>query len=386
MKKALKITLLSVLGLTIIFGVLMWMEFGPLVKGAMSCEKLDDGLYYMEYKGDDGFDGLMAKGGFESADQLAGYVIEFLSKGHYKSEVKTKKDSFGCSALTVRTPKGGIMMGRNFDFPSAVGIIMHCIPDNGYETITTFNVEFYNFGKDFKPEGFKNKYMCLTGLFIALDGINEKGLAIADLMAGDSIETHQRTNKPDLTTTAAIPYMLKNAANVNEALELLRGIDMHSDIGSAHHYAMSDSSGRSVVVEYVDNKMVVVESPAVTNHYLCEQKLNIGLVKGDDRYDKLCQRFDKSGGVMDERQLTDAMAAVSQPQRDGFLGTAWTMVMNLSHPSVTYYSLRHFDKPFHVEFQNKKVRSKEIISSLIIPFVTNQFRLSQKFGVFHNYL
>ena len=32
MKKALKITLLSVLGLTIIFGVLMWMEFGPLVK------------------------------------------------------------------------------------------------------------------------------------------------------------------------------------------------------------------------------------------------------------------------------------------------------------------------------------------------------------------
>ena len=92
--------------------------------------------------------------------------------------------------------------------------------------------------------------------------------------------------------------------------------------------------------------MVVVESPAVTNHYLCEQKLNIGLVQGDDRYDKLCQRFDKSGGVMDERQLTDAMAAVSQPQRDGFLGTAWTMVMNLSHPSVTYYSLRHFNKPF----------------------------------------
>jgi predicted choloylglycine hydrolase len=225
-------------------------------------------------------------------------------------------------------------------------------------------VEFYNFGKDFRPEGFKNKYMCLTGLFIALDGINEKGLAIADLMAGDSIETHQRTSKPDLTTTAAIPYMLKNAANVSEALELLRGIDMHSDIGSAHHYAMSDSSGRSVVVEYVDNKMVVVESPAVTNHYLCEQKLNIGLVKGDDRYDKLCQRFDKSGGVMDKRQLTDAMAAVSQPQRDGFLGTAWTMVMNLSHPSVTYYSLRHFNKPFHVEFHNKKVRSKEIAACI----------------------
>ena len=254
MKKGLKITLLSVLGLVIVSGVLVWMEFGALIKGANSCVKLDDRLYYMEYKGDDGFDGLIAKGGFEKADDMVGYIIEFLSKGHYKPEVETSKEPYGCSALTVKTPDGSVMMGRNFDFPSAIGLIMHCIPDKGYETITTFNVEFYNFGEDFKPEGFKNQYMCLSGLFVALDGINEKGLAIADLMAGDSIETHQRTSKPDLTTTAAISYMLKNAANVDEALKLLESIDMHSDIGAAHHYAMADVSGRSVVVEYVDNK------------------------------------------------------------------------------------------------------------------------------------
>jgi predicted choloylglycine hydrolase len=354
MKKGLKITLLSVLGLVIVSGVLVWMEFGALIKGANSCVKLDDRLYYMEYKGDDGFDGLMAKGGFEKADDMVGYIIEFLSKGHYKPEVETSKEPYGCSALTVKTPDGSVMMGRNFDFPSAIGLIMHCIPDKGYETITTFNVEFYNFGEDFKPEGFKNQYMCLSGLFVALDGINEKGLAIADLMAGDSIETHQRTSKPDLTTTAAISYMLKNAANVDEALKLLEGIDMHSDIGAAHHYAMADISGRSVVVEYVDNKMVVTESPAVANHYLCEQKLNVGLTEGDDRYDRLCQRFDQTQGVMSEKLLTDAIAAVSQPQRKGFLGTAWTMVMDLSHPSVTYYSLRHFDKPFHFAFSRTK--------------------------------
>ena len=354
MKKGIKIALLSVLGLVIVAGVFVWMEFGALIKSANSCVKLDDGLYYMEYKGDDGFDGLMAKGGFEKADDMVGYIIEFLSKGHYKPEVETSKEPYGCSALTVKTPDGSVMMGRNFDFPSAIGVIMHCIPDKGYETITTFNVEFYQFGEEFKPEGFKNQYMCLAGLFVALDGINEKGLAIADLMAGDSIETHQRTSKPDLTTTAAISYMLKNAANVDEALKLLESIDMHSDIGTAHHYAMADISGRSVVVEYVDNKMVVTESPAVANHYLCEQKLNVGLTEGDDRYDRLCQRFDQTQGVMSEKQLTDAIATVSQPQRKGFLGTAWTMVMDLSHPSVTYYSLRHFDKPFHFALSRTK--------------------------------
>ena len=354
MKKALKIALFSVLGLVILLGVAVWMEFGPLVKGANSCVKLDDGLYYMEYKGDDGFDGLMAQGGIAKADQLAGYAIEFLSKGHYKPEISTSKQSYGCSALTVSTPDGDILMGRNFDFPSAIGVVMHCIPDKGYETITTFNVEFYGFGEGFKPEGFKNQYMALTGLFVALDGINEKGLAIADLMAGDNVETHQNTSKPDLTTTAAIPYMLKNAANVDEALKLLEGIDMHSDIGSAHHYAMADATGKRVVVEYVDNKMVVVESPAVANHYLCQQKLNAGLEEGDNRYATLCERFAETNGVMNQKKLTDVIASVSQPEREGFLGTAWTMVMDLKHPSITYYSRRHFNKPFTFKLQTAK--------------------------------
>ena len=65
--------------------------------------------------------------------------------------------------------------------------------------------------------------MALTGLFCALDGITEKGLAIADLTAGDSIQTHQSTSKPDLTASAAIRYTLNNAANVDEALKLLNG-------------------------------------------------------------------------------------------------------------------------------------------------------------------
>ena len=351
MKKVIKVTLLSVLGLVVVAGVLMWMEFRPLVKGALSAEKMDDGLYYMEYRGDDGFDKLMAEGGFESADQMSSYIIEFLSKGHYKPEVKTQKTDFGCSALTVRTPEGGVLMGRNFDFPSALGVVLHTIPNHGYETITTFNVKFYGFGEDYKPEGFKNQYLALAGLFFALDGINEKGLAIADLMAGDTIQTHQRTSKPDLTTTAAISYLLKNAANVDEALNLLRDIDMHSDIGSAHHYAMADATGKHVVVEYVDNEMVVVESPAVANHYLCEAKLNVGLIEGDNRYAQLCERYDQTGGIMSEQQLTETIESVSQPERKGFLGTAWTMVMDLKHPSVTYYSRRHFDKPIHFELR-----------------------------------
>ena len=354
MKKILKIVLWSLLALVILFGIATWAKFGPLVKGALSVEKLDEGLYYMEYKGDDGFDELIARGGGKTSGELADYVTAFLSKGYYQPSITPAPAQYGCSALTAPTPENGVLMGRNFDFSSATGLILHTVPKRGYETLTTFNVEFLGFGKDWLPEGFVNQYLALSSLFFALDGINEKGLAVADLMAGDDAVTHQETGKPALTTTSAISYLLKNAATVEEALELLRGIDMHSDIGSAHHYAIADASGKSVVVEYVNNEIVVVDSPAVTNHYLCEEKLNVGLYEGDRRYDFLRAKLAEAGGTLDLRQLTTAIASVSQPPAQGDrLGTAWTMVMNLTDPAVTYYSRRHFDKPFRFELERK---------------------------------
>ena len=63
------------------------------------------------------------------------------------------------------------------------------------------------------------------------------------------------------------------------------------------------------------------------------------------------EQYDAAGGVMNAKQLTETIASVTQLPEKGAIvgGTLWTMVMDLSHPSVTYYSLRHFDKPFHFE-------------------------------------
>ena len=123
------------------------------------------------------------------------------------------------------------------------------------------------------------------------------------------LDNLKNTPKPDFTTTSAVQYILKNAA------------------------------------------MVVTESPFVTNHYLCKKKFEVGLHKGDHRHEKLMEQNQKTGGVMNEEQLTKAIASVTQlPEKDAIVGgTLWTMVMDLKHPSVTYYSRRHFDKPLHFE-------------------------------------
>ena len=353
MKKFLKFTLLAIVGLIVVVCVGVWCAFGDLIKGALSVEKLDNGFYYMEYHGDDGFDDFLAKGGAKNSEEVVMYINKFLSKGYYSPNAAPDTMEYGCSTLTARTPDGNVLMGRNFDYMTATTMVLHAFPKNGYEYISTFSTDFYGFGEGWLPESFVNQYSSLSNLFLALDGINEKGFAIADLMAGDNVETHQNTGKPALTTTSAVAYLLKKAANVDEAIELLGKIDMHSDIGAAHHYAMSDASGRSVVVEYVDNQMVVTETHAVANHYLCQQKLNDGLIFGDTRYDQLCTLYDDYQGIMDKQQLSDAIFSVAQlPWGENFIGgTQWTMVMNLSEPAVTYYSQRNFDKPFSFELK-----------------------------------
>lgn len=355
-KKLLKITLLAIVGLIVLVCVCVWSAFGDLIKGALSVEKLADGFYYMEYHGDDGFDKFLAKGGAKSAEDIVFYINKFLSKGYYNPTGELDTMDYGCSTLTATTPDGNVLMGRNFDYESATAVVLHAFPKNGYEYISTFSTDFYGFGEGWLPEGFVNQYVALSNLFFALDGINQKGFAIADLMAGDTVETHQNTDKPALTTTCAIAYLLKKAATVDEAIELLGKIDMHSDIGAAHHYAMSDATGRSVVVEYVDNQMIVTETHVVANHYLCQQKLNAGWIFGDTRYDQLCTLYDESQGVMDTKQFSDAIFSVAQqPWGENFIGgTQWTMVMNLSKLSVTYYSQRNFDKPFSVELKASK--------------------------------
>jgi hypothetical protein len=51
---------------------------------------------------------------------------------------------------------------------------------------------------------------------------------------------------------------------------------------------------------------------------------------------------------MDKQSLGNAIASVSAVtagDAPGSLGTLWTMLMDLTNPSVTYWSRRHFDNP-----------------------------------------
>ena len=348
-KKRLKLVLiLTPVALVLILAVVAfgaWRMFGTFVTAAKSIAKLEDGLYVMEYAGDYGFDDFLARGGADSDAAVGDYLTSYLSRGYCKPERNEQAGTFGCSAVCVTGENGATYFGRNYDWEKCRAIIVHTKPENGYESVSTCCLDFLGFGADYRPDGsMKERIMTLAAVYVPLDGMNEKGLAVADLMAGDKEETHQRTDKADLTTTTAIRLLLDRAANTDEAVELLKQYDMNSSIGTAHHLSIADAGGRSVAVEYVNGEMIVTETRTVTNHYLgdCAKK-DVG---SDDSHARF-RTLQAWTGDADEAGVGKRLKAVAQADPGGD-GTVWSIVYCLGECRADFFFLRNFDRGYRL--------------------------------------
>ena len=83
-------------------------------------------------------------------------------------------------------------------------------------------------------------------------------------------------------------------------------------MGMMIHFALADTTGRAVVVEYIDNRMVVTETPVVTNFYLAEgSKYGIGTQQSHTRYDILTQTLAEHS-TMSMDDVRDALDSVSK--------------------------------------------------------------------------
>lgn len=311
------------------------------LNSAIQVQKLKDGLYYMEYNGDYGFDRFLEQGGADSDLEVARFVGKDLLGGLVIPGFKTGK--FGCSTLTARNEKGGVMYGRNFDWMECTAMVIKSKPANGYASVSTVNLDFLDLGTEYDPDKILSRVISAASLYAPMDGINEEGLCVAVLMIDDPEATDQDTGKPGITTTTAVRLLLDKAANVEEAIGLLEQYDMHASAGMMLHLALIDQSGRSVAVEYVNNEMSVIETPVVTNFYLTPgEKYGIGTAQSHTRYDMLMTHLSEQP-VMDMEDMKEAMASVSKNNFGEFASTEWTVVYDQDTGELRYYHRENYD-------------------------------------------
>ena len=299
---------------------------------------VERGLTYARV-GDCGFSAFLAGGGASSDQELVSFLYSLLKVP--ESALSFDLPGIGCSTVAAATPDGGRVFGRNFDWSCTNVILLEAHPASGYASFSTVNSDFImEAAQSMLPAA----ALAIAGYYAPLDGMNEKGLAISVNMISDGARIQQKTEKSDLTTTTAVRLLLDYAATVDEALELLGSYDLHGSYDLMIHFAISDTTGRAVAVEYVNQEMQVTETPILTNFYVTEgEKYGIGSKESHSRFEEL-ERFTAAHETANAGEIREALIAVGESNFDPSEKTEWSVIYDQTNLTATWYRRERFEE------------------------------------------
>ena len=301
--------------------------------------ELASGLSAVRYDGDYAFDRLLEQGGADSDQAVLRFLTDNLLRG---TELQMGGSGFGCSTISVANTDGGFFFGRNFDWDACDALIVAAYPENGYASVSTVNLGFIHQAGP-AASFLTDEMLTAAALYAPLDGMNEKGLCVSVNMIQDRATIQQETDKPDITTTTAVRLLLDKAATVEEALALLGQYDLHASFNYMVHFSIADSTGKSVAVEYVNNEMVVIETPILTNFYLAEgEKNGVGTRQSHTRFEILTETLENNPS-MTALQVRDALDSVSKDNFGEFESTEWSVVFDQSALTAAYYHRENYE-------------------------------------------
>ena len=242
-------------------------------------------LYKMEYKAGYDLDDLISKD-IDSNARLLEYVIGRIGKGlpikigsSQVADESGEMATINCTSFQAAKSDGeGYWYGRNYDYFKNPTLVTVSHPRKGYASIAVSDMSHFGYSLDKLPLKFLSRLNCLASVYAPVDGINEKGLCTS-IMALPKQAACQESGKHKVGTTIIMRLWLDKCATVNEALELLAGLDVRHDaaVGSGYHYMVADANGYCAVVEFDKEdgwKTMIVRKPEdadymlVTNHLL----------------------------------------------------------------------------------------------------------------------
>lgn len=310
--------------------------------------EIEDGLSIVLFEGDDGFSAFLENGG---ASSDAG-VMEYLTESMLNSAggIQMEGNPFGCSTFSVMNENGEFLFGRNFDWYHCDALIVVSYPEDAFASISTVNTNFITQGTGMGAALSGNdSILTAAALYAPLDGMNEQGLCVSVNMIEDSDTIEQNTEKPDITTTTAVRLILNNAADVDEAVKLLEAYDLHASFGYMVHFALSDAKGNHVAVEYVDNEMVVTQTPVVTNFYLAEgEKHGMGTSQSHERYELLMGILEGQE-TLSEEDVKDALERVSKHHYNDGETTEWSIIYYQSTKEAVYFHREDYTQAYRIQ-------------------------------------
>lgn len=375
--------IITLVVLVVVAALFLGHEFKDEIASFKSLKEINSGdsadgrhVYRMDVKGNYYMDAFIERGGVKSTKDLMIFLTEQLSRGMYKPPAASLAAA-GCSSFAAELEGGKRIFCRNYDMDFFTPIIiLKTDPDDGrYASISTVDLGNLGVGGE-GIKGMQEQVLALAGVYVPMDGMNEKGLAVSIHMSYQGpeeshIPTDINTGKLGVTSTSMLRLMLDKAANVDEAVEIAKSIDLHEDIGNSFHYMLADSSGKTAVIQWINgkdstdtdggNRELVVIYGSDRNSYIESQNYRIitnfitaegyyeqgDKMVGTGRYEMLDRQLALTGGKL--RDETEAMSLLNMvawsktESKEGF--TIFSVVYNLSDKSALLAPYEDYDNP-----------------------------------------
>ncbi|MEG1108839.1 MAG: C45 family peptidase [Oscillospiraceae bacterium] len=340
------VLLALILLLVVVFAVLYWTRFASI---ATVEEIVPDEFYTMDFKADYKLDELLSKN-LENDDI---FVDEAIKQMFPLLPIKMEAPDLLCTVFAAETADGQHVFGRNYDLTETNGLLLKTSPKDGYSSLSMVDMTIIDAKT---PLDLMNKMKFLIAPYATIDGINEKGLGVAALVVNGE-PTYQDTGKTPITTNLALRLMLDKAANVSEAVKLLEGYDMRASGGASFHFFITDTSGKSVVVEYYNNEMTVVDSNVCTNFFLTPgAPPSTSKNRCYERFDLAKTMLETAGKGLTAKSAMDILSAAhmdDQMDKD-LITTQWSEVFNLETGAVTIALDRDYGKVYEYTLNTLK--------------------------------
>lgn len=386
-KKILLVCLAVLAALVILAAAVIWAIWHNEISSVMSMEHisvrnddhLDGSVYEMHVSGDYYFDDYLAQGGASNDGDLIDFITGKITKGLI--DMTISESNIGCSSFTGQTQDGDRIFARNYDFDKTNTCIVFTNPGGDrHASVSTVDLQFLGIDQEADITSLMDKIKCLAAPYAPLDGMNDAGVSCGIYMTyqgpGDeAVATDQNTDKPDLTSTTMLRLILDYADSVDEAVELISEYDLHDSANTSYHYMVADSTGKSAILEWVNEKDATdsdgsqrelkityndADPATETSDYQCVTNFIVTPdyydseedMKGLDRYEHILSGLKENGGVFADEE--DAMTLLAEVGRrswdndDANGCTVHSVVYNLTDKTVLWTGNEHYQEDGYV--------------------------------------
>lgn len=246
-------------------------------------------------------------------------ILGLLYEPTYTSSIQGPgMDIYGTS-FTGLNPDGDTIVGHNLDF-SGNGLVIASNDPSQYAHISI--VDLAHMGVIGKLDTLVERIQLLRAQDFAQVGMNERGLVVVTLSAPCRL-AHQSESGDELLPSELVRLLLDTAADIDEALQITEESSLRFE-AMCTHFLFADTTGRSVIVEYIDGNVVVTESLdpwQVTTNFLVSEWQPIGVDAPCWRYIRAFEHLQALNG---ELSSAEAMTILE----DVDAGSGWSAVYN----------------------------------------------------------